>query len=123
MIFDFVLANHYEASLNSLSDLLEPIYQGLEAHGHHVIRFGIDFHQAPVLNLMVEFFPDDDFVAGLEKLKAETGPRLVVGLIAADDLEDDEALQAPPFPRRLANLRRVLSRALQRPALQRLARP
>ncbi|HTY66903.1 MAG TPA: hypothetical protein VMH36_09640 [Alphaproteobacteria bacterium] len=105
MIFNFVLANHHETSLNSLGDLLEPIYQGLEANGHHVIRFGIDFHEAPAINVMVEFFKDDVVVEDLLRFKRELGDRFVFGLLGTEDPEDD--LVMAHYPRRRPNLRRL----------------
>lgn len=105
MIFNFVLANHHETSLNSLSDLLEPIYQGLEAGGHHVIRFGLDFHEAPVVNVMVEFFKDDPIVEDLLRFKRDLGDRFVFGLLGTEDPEDD--LVMGQYPNRRPNLRRL----------------
>ena len=105
MIFNFVLANHHETSLNSLSDLLEPIYQGLEAGGHHVIRFGIDLHQAPVINVMVEFFKDDPLVDDLLRYKREFGDRFVFGLLGTEDPEDELVMRH--YPNRRPNLQRL----------------
>jgi hypothetical protein len=105
MIFNFVLANHHETSLNSLSDLLEPIYQGLEAGGHHVIRFGIDLHRAPVINVMVEFFKDDPIVEDLLRYKRELGDRFVLGLLGTEDPEDDLVMRQ--YPNRRLNLQRL----------------
>lgn len=111
MIFNVFLANQPPERLKKLYDLLRPIEVGLIEAGHHVIGYGLGLLPAPAVNLMVDFFPDDAFVDGLVKLKAESGPRLVVGLIAADDVEDDEALQAAHYPRRMVNLRRALAAA------------
>ncbi|MBV8537468.1 MAG: hypothetical protein JO128_17850 [Alphaproteobacteria bacterium] len=105
MIFNFALANHHETSLNSLGDLLEPIYQGLEANGHHVIRFGIDFHEAPVINIMVEFFKDDVVVEDLLRLKRELGDRFVLGLLGTEDPDDELVMKH--YPRRRPNLQRL----------------
>lgn len=105
MIFNFVLANHHETSLNSLGDLLEPIYQGLEAGGHHVIRFGLDLHQAPVINVMVEFFKDDVIVDDLLRYKRELGDRFVFGLLGTEDPEDDLVMRQ--YPNRRPNLQRL----------------
>lgn len=105
MIFNFVLANHHETSLNSLGDLLEPIYQGLEAGGHHVIRFGVDFHEAPVINVMAEFFKDDVIVEDLLRFKRELGERFVFGLLGTEDPEDD--LVMTQYPNRRPNLQRL----------------
>ena len=105
MIFNFVLANHHETSLNSLGDLLEPIYQGLEACGHHVIRYGTDFHEAPLVNVMVEFFKDDPIVDDLLRLKRELGERFVFGLLCTEDPEDDLVMEV--YPNRRPNLERL----------------
>ena len=105
MIFNFLLSNHHETTLNSLSDLLEPIYQGLEAGGHHVIRFGVDFHQAPMVNILVEFFQDDDFVEVLLRNKREFGDRFVFGLLGTEDPEDDLVMGV--YPNRRPNLQRL----------------
>ncbi len=109
MIFNFALSNHHETSLNSLSDLLEPIYQGLEAGGHHVMRFGIDLHQAPVVNVMVEFFKDDAIVEDLLRYKREFGDRFVFGLLGTEDPEDDLVMSL--YPNRRPNLQRLAAAA------------
>jgi hypothetical protein len=105
MIFNFVLANHHETSLNSLGDLLEPIYQGLEACGHHVIRFGVDFHERPMINVMVEFFKDDVIVDDLLRFKRDLGERFALGLLCTEDPQD--ALVMDYYPRRKPNLERL----------------
>ena len=109
MIFNFALANHHETSLNSLSDLLEPIYQGLEAEGHHVMRFGVDFHEAPVVNVMVEFFKDDPIVEDLLRFKRDLGDRFVFGLLGTEDPDDD--LVMSQYPNRRPNLQRLAAAA------------
>lgn len=109
MIFNVFLANQPTGRLKKLYDLLRPIESGLAECGHHVIGYGLGLRPAPVVNLMVEFFADDAFVDELLRLKAASGPRLVLGLIAADDVEDAEAMEATEHPRRLPNLRRVLA--------------
>lgn len=105
MIFNFLLANHHETSLNSLSDLLVPIYQGLEAGGHHVMRFGLDFHEAPIINVMAEFFTDDAYVENLLRIKRDRGDRFIFGLLGTEDPEDD--LVMGQYPNRRPNLRRL----------------
>lgn len=108
MIFNVFLANQPTERLKKLYDLLRPIESGLVESGHHVIGYGLGLRPAPVINLLVEFFPDDAFVDGLLKLKADAGPRLVLGLIAADDAGDADAMETATHPRRLPNLQRVL---------------
>jgi hypothetical protein len=109
MIFNFVLANHHETSLNSLGDLLEPIYQGLEANGHHVMRFGIDLHEAPVVNMLVEFFKDDHIVDDFLRFKRDHGERFILGLIGTED--PDDPLVMDHYPNRRANLERLTAAA------------
>lgn len=109
MIFNFVLANHHETSLNSLGDLVEPIYQGLEACGHHVIRFGTDFHEAPMINVMVEFFKDDSIVDDLLRFKRELGDRFVLGLLCTEDPEDEQVMSV--YANRRPNLERLAAAA------------
>lgn len=107
MIFNFYLANHHETSLNSLGDLLEPIWHGLMENGHRVIRFGTQLHLAPVVNVMLEFFDRDSFVDEVVELKRQQGERFVLGLICSEDPEDRIVMDA--VSNRLANMRRVLA--------------
>jgi len=109
MIFNFVLANHHETSLNSLGDLLEPIFQGLEDCGHHVIRYGIDLHAAPMVNVLVEFFKDDAIVDDFLRFKRQHGDRFVLGLIGTEDPEDRLVMDA--YPNRRRNLERIAAAA------------
>lgn len=109
MIFNFVLANHHETSLNSLGDLLEPIYQGLEACGHHVIRFGVDLHEAPMINVLVEFFKDDPIVEDFLRYKRDLGDRFILGLLGTED-PDDQLVMAE-YPNRRRNLARLTAAA------------
>lgn len=105
MIFNFLMSNHHETSLNSLGELLVPIYLGLEANGHHVMRFGIDFHEAPVINVMAEFFIDDSFVDLILDIKRSRGDRFIFGILGTEDPEDDLVMSY--YPNRLPNLRRL----------------
>jgi len=109
MIFNFVLANHHETSLNSLGDLVEPICQGLEQCGHHVIRYGIDLHQAPAVNVLVEFFKDDAIVDDFLRFKRDHGDRFVLGLIGTED--PDDRLVMDNYPNRRRNLERIAAAA------------
>ncbi len=109
MIFNFVLANHHETSLNSLGDLLEPIFQGLEDCGHHVIRFGLDLHEAPMVNVLVEFFKDDAIVDDFLRYKRDLGDRFVLGLIGTED--PDDRLVMDSYPNRRRNLERIAAAA------------
>ncbi len=105
MIFNFVLSNHHESSLNSLGDLLEPIYLGLEACGHHVIRFSRTFHEAPMINVLLEFFTDDPFVDDLLRMKREHGAKFRLGLLCTEDPEDRLVMDI--YANRLPNLGRL----------------
>ncbi|MBV8537467.1 MAG: hypothetical protein JO128_17845 [Alphaproteobacteria bacterium] len=110
MIFNMFLANHPPDRLKKLHDLVRPIEHGLIENGHHVIGYGLGLLPAPAVNLLVEFFPDDSFVDELLRLKADAGAGLRLGLIGADDVEDDEEIDAALYPRRRANVERVLAR-------------
>jgi len=106
VIFNFGLRNHHDTSLNSLGDLLLPIWHGLEANGHQVIRFCTEFRAAPVVNVLLEFFVDDAYIDTLLRLKREHGERLIFGLICTEDPEDRIVMDE--FPNRLPNLERLL---------------
>lgn len=110
MIFNVFLANHPTQRLKKLYDLLRPVEHGLVENGHHVIGYGLGLLPAPAVNLLVEFFPDESFVDGLLKLKGDSGAGLVLGLICAEDVEDDEEIESSRYPRRRANLERVLAK-------------
>lgn len=109
MIFNIFLANHPAERLKTLYDVLRPLERGLIDHGHHVIGYGLGLLPAPAVNLLVEFFPDDSFVDELLKLKAGSGERLLLGLVAAADIGDDDEIESTRYPRRRANCERVLA--------------
>jgi hypothetical protein len=106
VIFNFRLRNHHDTSLNSMGDLLEPIWHGLMENGHQVIRFGTQYHKAPAVNLLLEFFRDDEYVEGLLRLKREHGESLIFGLVCTEDPQD--ALVMDQFANRRPNLERLL---------------
>jgi hypothetical protein len=106
VIFNFCLRNHHDTSLNSLGDLLLPIWHGLADNGHRVIRFCTDFQAAPAVNVLLEFFIDDAYVDTLLRLKREHGDRLVFGLVCTEDPDDRIVMDV--FPNRLPNLERLL---------------
>ena len=110
MIFNMFLGNHPADRLKKLYDLVRPIEHGLVENGHHVIGYGLGLRPAPAVNLLVEFFPDDSFVDELLRLKADAGARLLLGLICPDDVEDDEELENALYPRRRANVERLLGK-------------
>jgi hypothetical protein len=109
VIVNVVLANQPPERVKKLYDLLRPIECGLIEAGHRVIGYGLGLLPAPAVNLLVEFFADDAFVDELLRLKSEAGARMVVGLVSAEDVEDDEAMEAGRYPRRRFNLERVLA--------------
>ena len=89
MIFNFYLGNHAADSLNSMSDLAEPIYRGLEANGHHVIAFGTGMREPPAINAFIEFFEDDAIANAILSAKAQHGPRFRFGIVCTEDIEDE----------------------------------
>jgi hypothetical protein len=103
MIFNFFLANQGADKLNSLADLLQPIYEGLMEAGHHVIGFATAMAPAPAANVLLEGFENDGFAEELLRAKAERGDALTFGVLCTEDLADPAC-----DPRRLANLRRIL---------------
>jgi len=111
MIFNFYLGNHRALGLRGLPDLLQPIFHGLAEAGHHVMGYGLGLRPAPAVNVLVEFFPDDDFAEGLIKMKREAGARLCFGVLCTEDIEDKLVMEQPEFPRRRANLERILAAA------------
>lgn len=111
MLFNFFLGNHRAGGLKGMPDLILPIFHGLAELGHDVIGYGFNMRPAPAVNLLIEFFPDDDFVDGLLRLKAQSGDQFVFGVICTEDVEDALVMAQPEFPRRRANLERVLPAA------------
>lgn len=108
MIFNFFLGNHHANALNSLGDLLQPIYEGLIAAGHHVIGFATGLRPAPAVNVLVEWFENDPFADELLRAKAEQGDAFVFGVLCTEDLADELVMDPAKYPRRLANLKRIL---------------
>jgi hypothetical protein len=70
-----------------------------------VIRYGTDFHEAPLINVMVEFFKDDPIVNDLLRFKRDLGERFVFGLLCTEDPEDDLVMNV--YPNRRPNLERL----------------
>lgn len=108
MIFNFFLGNHHANALNSLGDLLQPIYDGLIEDGHHVIGFATGMLAPPVVNVLVEWFDNDPFADALLRTKAEQGDAFIFGVLCTEDLADALVMDPAKHPRRLANLRRIL---------------
>ena len=108
MIFNFFLGNHHANALNSLGDLLQPIYEGLIAAGHDVIGFATGMRPAPAVNVLVEWFENDPFADELLRTKAAQGDAFVFGVLCTEDLADELVMDPAKYPRRLANLRRIL---------------
>ncbi len=129
MIFNFFLGNHAADSLNSLGDLVEPIYRGLEANGHHVIAFGTGMRDPPAINVFVEFFEDDAVANAILSAKAQHGQRFLFGIVCTEDIEDALVMDPVKYPRRRANLMRLLPQAdfvwtlLPVPAYEQIAGP
>ncbi len=111
MQFNFFLGNHKAGGLKGMPDLLLPIYHGLAEAGHRVFRYGLNLWTVPTVNVLVEFFPDDEFVERLLAMKADAGRKFVFGVICTEDIEDALVMEQPEFPRRRANLLRVLAAA------------
>lgn len=111
MLFNFFLANHLSGGLKGMPDLVQPIFHGLVEAGHEVIGFGLGLQAAPIVNVLVEFFPDDGFTESVLRLKAQSGDRFVFGILCTEDIEDRLVMQQPEFPRRRANLERLLPKA------------
>lgn len=111
MLFNFFLANHLSGGLKGMPDLLQPIFHGLVEAGHEVIGFGLGLQAAPTVNVLVEFFPDDAFTDNVLRLKAQSGERFVFGILCTEDIEDALVMRQPEFPRRRANLERLLPKA------------
>lgn len=111
MIFNFFFGNHTSVLVKAMADLMQPIQAGLEEAGHHVMGAGVRMLPAPVINVLVEPFPEDAFVDALLGMKGEAGDRLLFGLICVEDLQEAAVLDNPEQPRRRANLNRVLARA------------
>ena len=111
MLFNFFLANHMSGGLKGMPDLVQPIFHGLVEAGHEVIGFGLGLQAAPAINVLVEFFPDDGFTENLLRLKAQSGDKFIFGILCTEDIEDALVMQQPEFPRRRANLERLLPAA------------
>lgn len=111
MLFNFFLANHLSGGLKGMPDLVQPIFHGLVEAGHEVIGFGLGLQAAPAVNVLVEFFPDDGFTDSVLSLKAQSGDKFIFGILCTEDIEDALVMQQPEFPRRRANLERLLPAA------------
>lgn len=111
MLFNFFLANHLSGGLKGMPDLVQPIFHGLVEAGHDVIGFGLGLQGAPAVNVLVEFFPDDGFTENVLRLKAQSGDKFIFGILCTEDIEDALVMQQPEFPRRRANLERLLPAA------------
>lgn len=109
MHFHFQLANHYFAGLYRIDDIVTPITWGLRALGHRVTT-GIlpDLPSWPSAVVLLEYFDRDGSVEEILNWKLGAGPRKCLGLICTEDLNDDLVMRDPLFPRRRANLLRLL---------------
>lgn len=107
MIFNFWYGQHNKFTLTALTDLVTPIYHGLAEAGHRVIGFGTSILPAPVVNVLVEFFPIDAFIEFLLGFRAKFGENLILGVLCPDDVDDAFKMADPKVPRR-PNLLRLL---------------
>ncbi len=106
MIFNFVMLNQPAPALKTLADVLQPVFRGLEAGGHHVVGYGLDMQPAPAINVLIEFFPDNAFTDTFLRLR---GFRF--GIFCPTEIMDDAAMQTAQYPRRRDNLLRLLKTA------------
>jgi hypothetical protein len=111
VLFNLFLGNHRAGGLKGMADLILPIFHGLADLGHEVIGYGLNMRPAPAVNLLFEFFPDDAFVDELLRMKAEQGEKFIFGVVCTEDVEDSLVMEQPEFPRRRANLMRILPAA------------
>lgn len=88
MIFNFWYGQHNKFTLTALTDVVTPIYHGLAEAGHRVIGFGTSILPAPVINILVEYFPVDGVVDYLLEFRKTLGADLVLGLLCPDDIDD-----------------------------------
>lgn len=107
MIFNFWYGQHNKFTLTALTDLVSPIYHGLAESGHRVIGFGTSILPAPVVNVLVEFFPIDAFIDFLLGFRTQFGDNLILGVLCPDDVDDAFKMVDPKVPRR-PNLLRLL---------------
>lgn len=107
MIFNFWYGHHSKFSLGPLAHIVLPIYHGLAEAGHRVIGFGTGIHPAPVVNVLVEFFPVDAFIDFLLGFRAKFGDSLILGVLCAEDVDDSMKMMYDKAPRR-PNLLRLL---------------
>lgn len=109
MHFHFQLANHYFAGLYRIDDIISPILWGLRALGHKVTS-GIlpDLPSWPTAVVIQEYFDREGTVEEILNWKLGPGRRKCLGLLCTEDLDDDLVMRDPRFPRRKANLLRLL---------------
>lgn len=107
MIFNFWYGQHNKFTLTALTDVVMPIYHGLAEAGHRVIGFGTSILPAPVVNVLVEFFPIDALIDFLVGFRAQFGNDLILGVLCPDDVDDNFKMADPKVPRR-PNLVRIL---------------
>jgi hypothetical protein len=73
MHFNFVLTNHGAAALQTLDDILRPLFFGLRAAGHRVTAPLRQFGGPPEVNIVVEDFGDLAFVQTVHGARAAAG--------------------------------------------------
>jgi hypothetical protein len=87
MHFHFNLRNLPPIHRFGTQDLVEGIRAGLEDCGHFVTFDDRDFLDRPAVNLILEHF-NEETAAQLREIKSAADGRMVLGIIATEDLHD-----------------------------------
>ncbi len=106
--FSIYLKNHPHGSLVTIGDILQPLAAGLAEAGHSVQYENNFLYNRPVVNLMVEFFPDREFVDSVIERKRALGDDFPFGVLVTEDIGDPSVMDNPSFPDRRAHLLRIL---------------
>jgi hypothetical protein len=94
--------------LVTIGDILQPLAAGLVEAGHSVHYENSIFYNGPVANLLVEFFPNRDFVDAVLENKRSHGSGFNFGVLVTEDIGDPSVMDNPSFPNRREHLLRVL---------------
>jgi hypothetical protein len=109
MHFHLQLANHYFAGLYRIDDIVSPLIWGLRAHGHRVTTGMLpDLPPWPSAVILLEYFDRDGAITEILNWKRGAAGRACLGLVCTEDLNDALVMDDPKFPRRRANLLRLL---------------
>lgn len=106
--FSIYLQNHPHGSLVTIGDILQPLAAGLAEAGHSVQYENGFLYNRPVVNLLIEFFPDRAFVDGVIERKRMLGNDFPLGLLVTEDIGDPSVMDNPSFPDRREHLLRML---------------